>query len=79
MIFSSVVNILAIISVIGCSGTDYSQQVKDAEQLLRNGQFAQANEGYLAILQEDPKNIDAATGAAFASLMKGEFKQADIY
>lgn len=68
---------IVITGLFACTGTDYTTQLKEAQTMLENGQINSANSAYLTILKEDPKQVDAATGAAYVSLLKGDYVKAE--
>ena len=68
---------IVITGLFACSGADYTAQLKEAQTMLENGQISSANSAYLAILKEDPKQVEAATGAAYVSMLKGDYGKAE--
>ena len=68
---------IVITGLFACTGTDYTSQLKEAQTMLENGQISSANSAYLAILKEDPKQVEAATGAAYVSMLKGDYGKAE--
>ena len=68
---------IVITGMFACTGTDYTSQIKEAQTMLGNGQINLANGTYLAILKEDPTQVDAATGAAYVSMLKGDYVKAE--
>ena len=73
---------LLLLSACDLSGLIESKPEIDttaAEDQLSSGQFPNAAAEYDKLLELDPTNIDAATGAAYLAILRGDYTQADAY
>ncbi len=61
---------------IGCSGTDNSAEIMEAEKALAGNDFANAETKLAAVLQATPQDPKAATAMAHLHTLKGEYDQA---
>ncbi|MEC8277932.1 MAG: tetratricopeptide repeat protein [Myxococcota bacterium] len=73
---------LLLLSACDLSGVLDSKPEIDttaAENQLSSGQFPNAASEYNKLLELDPTNSDAATGAAYLAMLRGDYEQADAY
>ncbi|MED5369421.1 MAG: tetratricopeptide repeat protein [Myxococcota bacterium] len=78
-----ILTLLSLTVLGGCSvlegflGDGGAQAVADADQMLQSGDLSGGLSAYQTALAENPENVDAAVGAAYAAMLEGDYASAD--